>query len=194
MSKRGQRVTDASGYLLHAAAWRETSQIVQVFTRQHGTVALVAKGAKRPYSALRSILMAFHPLVLSWSGNSEIRTLTHVELAGVLPLKGRALMSAWYLNELLLRLLPREDPHPELFDAYQTALHHLAFDQPAASALRRFEWVLLDETGYGLEEPAPDFTDLQQEPALRASLRQRLDALLERPLQTRKVLMELQRF
>lgn len=62
MSKRGQRVTDASGYLLHAAAWRETSQIVQVFTRQHGTVALVAKGAKRPYSALRSILMAFHPL------------------------------------------------------------------------------------------------------------------------------------
>lgn len=193
MSKRTQRVTDAAGYLLHAAAWRETSQIVQIFTREHGVMVLVAKGAKRPYSALRSILMAFHPLALSWTGTNEVRTLTRAELAGVLPLKGKALMSAWYMNELVLRLLPREDPHPELFDAYQTALHHLAFEQAPASALRRFEWVLLNETGYGLAQTAPDFNDPGQEPALRAALRERLDAVLERPLQTRKVLMELQR-
>jgi DNA repair protein RecO (recombination protein O) len=194
MSKRGQRVTDAAGYLLHAAAWRETSQIVQVFTRDYGTIALVAKGAKRPYSALRSILHAFHPLLLCWTGGGEVRTLTRAELAGALPMRGRAFMSAWYMNELVLRLLPREDPHPELFDAYQSALHHLAFEQPAANALRRFEWVLLAQTGYGLAGPMPDFNDPSLEPALRVSLRERLDALLERPLQTRRVLMELQRF
>lgn len=193
MSKRSSRVSDAAGYLLHAAAWRETSQIVQIFTRDHGTLIMVAKGAKRPYSALRSILMAFHPLMVSWTGANEVRTLTRAELAGVLPLKGKALMSAWYMNELILRLLPREDPYPELFDAYQAALHHLAFELPAASALRRFEWILLHETGYGLDESMPDFEDPALEPALRVSLRERLDAILERPLQTRKVLMELQR-
>ncbi|MYN13720.1 DNA repair protein RecO [Pusillimonas sp. TS35] len=194
MSKRAQRVQDAAGYLLHALAWRETSLIIQVLTRQYGNVALVAKGAKRPHSALRPVLSAFQPLLLSWSGGGEVKTLTHAESVGIRRLGGRAYMSAWYMNELLLRLLPREDAHPVVYDAYEAALIRLSGDTPAASALRRFEWVLLNETGYGTGEPAPDFDDLRQEPALRQALRERLDALLQRPLQTRKVLMELQKF
>lgn len=194
MSKRAQRVQDAAGYLLHSAAWRETSLIIQVFTLHHGMVALVAKGAKRPYSVLRPVLSAFQPLGLSWSGAGEVKTLTRAECVGIRRLDGRALMSAWYMNELLLRLLPREDPHPVLYDAYDAALRQLALQQSAASALRRFEWILLNETGYGTEEDVPDFDDPALEPALRQSLRTRLNELLGRPLQTRKVLMELQRY
>lgn len=221
MSRRALRVQDAAGYLLHSAAWRETSLIIQVFTRSHGNVALVAKGAKRPYSVLRPVLSAFQPLALSWSGSGEVKTLTRAECVGIRPLHGRALMSAWYLNELLLRLLPREDPHPVLYEAYDAALRQLAAvfpgNQPnpgqegvsgasglavaansvprsAASALRRFEWMLLNETGYGLGEDPPDFDDVKLEPELRRSLRERLNELLGRPLLTRKVLMELQRY
>lgn len=194
MSKRAPRVNDSPSWLLHAAPWRETSQILQVFTRDHGVLALVAKGSKRPYSALRAVLHAFQPLQLSWSGGGEVRNLVRAELMGVLPLQGRALMSAWYLNELVLRLLPREDPHPQLFDAYAVALQQLASSPGAAAALRRFEWVLLQEAGYGVDEPLPDFDDRSAGKQLRARLRERLDAVLERPLRTRKVLMELQQF
>ncbi len=224
MSRRTQRVQDAVGYLLHSAAWRETSLILQVFTRSYGNVALVAKGAKRPYSVLRPVLSTFQPLGLSWSGGGEVKTLTRAECAGIRPLHGRALMSAWYMNELLLRLLPREDPHAVLYDAYDAALQELAAVYPgsrttmaapdegpadddsicpreemrpqrsAASALRRFEWVLLNETGYGLGEDPPNFLDPSLEPQLRVSLRARLNEQLGRPLLTRKVLMELQRY
>jgi len=180
--------------MLHATAWRETSLIVQSFSRDHGCVALVAKGAKRPYSVLRPVLSAFQPLLLSWSGAGEVKTLTRAEVVGLRPLKGTALMSAWYMNELLLRLLPREDPHPTLFDAYDTALLQLAGGSPAAGALRRFEWTLLSETGYGIDQAPPDFDDPAIEPALRRDLRERLAAnLVGRPLSTRRVLLDLQR-
>ena len=145
--------------MLHASAWRETSLVVQAFAREHGCLALVAKGAKRPYSVLRPVLSAFQPLSLSWTGGAEVKTLTRAEPAGVRPLGGGALMSAWYMNELLLRLLPREDAHPVLFDAYDAALAQLAGGSRAAGALRRFEWILLRETGYGLDEDDPDFED-----------------------------------
>jgi len=195
MSRRTQRVQDSLGYMLHATAWRETSLVVQVFAREHGCVALVAKGAKRPHSVLRPVLSAFQPLLLSWSGGGEVKTLTRAECAGIHPLGGPGLMSAWYMNELLLRLLPREDGHPGLFDAYAHALARLAAGERAAGALRRFEWTLLRETGYGTGGPDPDFDDPAQEPALRADLRQRLAEHLEgRPLATRKVLLELQRY
>ncbi|OWT53587.1 DNA repair protein RecO [Candidimonas nitroreducens] len=196
MSSRGARVHEAAGYLLHTAPWRETSLILQAFTRDHGCVALVAKGAKRPYSVLRPVLSMFQPLDLSWSGAGEVKTLTRAECAGVRPLAGRAHMSAWYMNELLLRLLPREDPHPVLYGAYDTALDLLARQgSSAAGALRRFEWILLQETGYGIDAPEPDFEDARSEPRLRSMLRERLDELLAgRPLRTRKVLMELQRY
>ena len=200
MNRRTHRVQDTTGFLLHATAWRETSLIIQLFSQEHGVVALVAKGAKRPHSVLRPVLSAFQPLSVSWSGNGEIKTLTRADSIGILPLKGRAFMSAWYMNELLLRLLPREDPHPLLFDAYRIALEQLAgvfgtsSDRHSASgSLRRFEWVLLQETGYGLDQSPPDFFDPQQEREIRHVLRERLDELLGRPLLTRKVLMELYR-
>ena len=193
MSRRGTRVTDATAYLLHATPWRETSLVVQAFARDYGSLALVAKGAKRPYSVLRPVLSAFQPLSLSWSGTGEVKTLTRAEVAGLRPLAGSALMSAWYMNELLLRLLAREDAHPALFDAYDTALKQLVGGSRAAGALRRFEWTLLRETGYGLDQPPPDFDDNAAEPALRQALRERLaENLSGRALSTRRILMDLQ--
>lgn len=195
MSRRVLRVLETPGYVLHATAWRETSLIVQAFSRDHGWVSMVAKGAKRPHSVLRPALSVFQPLLLSWTGTGEIKTLTRAECAGVHALPGAAMMSCWYMNELLFRLLPREDPHPGLFDAYVIALQRLAAGQAAAGALRRFEWILLKETGYGLDAEEPDFDDLQSEPALRAALRERLsEHLADRPLTTRQVLVALQRF
>ena len=195
MSRRLVRVHEPPGYVLHATAWRETSLIVQAFSRDHGWVTLVAKGAKRPHSVLRPALSVFQPLLLSWSGATEVKTMTRAECAGVHPLPGPAMMSCWYMNELMFRLLPREDPHPGLFDAYVIALQQLAAGQTAAGALRKFEWTLLKETGYGLDQEPPDFDDAQQEPQLRARLRERLaEHLAGRPLATRQVLLALQRY
>lgn len=192
MSKRSGRVHDAPGYILHATAWRETSLILQVFTRHYGISALIAKGAKRPYSALRATLVPFQPVLFDWSGAGEVRTLIRAELAGHLPMQGKAIMSAWYLNELALHMLARDDPHPNVFDAYHQALNSLAAGSLVVPALRRYEWVLLRETGYGFDEPEPDFNNLAREPALRMQLRERLAQVLERPLRTRTLLMELQ--
>lgn len=203
MSKRVQRVNDAPAYLLHATDWRETSLIVQCFTREHGLVSMVAKGAKRPYSQLRPVLGAFQPLRLSWSGANELKILRGAESAGIVPLTGRGWMSAWYLNELLLSLLPREDPHTILFDTYDNTLHQLAGIHRAAAIqtrvprlsglLRQFEWVLLQETGYGFEGPVPSFNDEVVANAWRERLRERLETVLERPLHTRRVMLALHR-
>jgi DNA repair protein RecO (recombination protein O) len=194
MSRRANRVYDCPAFMLHATAWKETSLIVQSFSRDYGCVALVARGAKRPYSVLRPVLSAFQPLILSWSGSNNVKTLIRAEVAGIYPLKGAALMSAWYMNELLLRLLPRDDPHPALFDAYNFALQQLSGGTRAAGALRRFEWTLLAETGYGIDGSIPDFDDPSTEPRLRQTLRERLEAhLVGRPLSTRRVLLDLQR-
>ncbi len=180
--------------MLHSSAWRETSLIVQIFTRDHGNVAMVAKGAKRPYSALRAVLAAFQPLLVSWSGGGEVKTLTRAELTGIRQLGGASLMSAWYMNELLLRLLPREDSHPALYDAYDAALQALEQGASTAAALRRFEWILLDETGYGMGGTMPAFDEPAEERRMRPILRAQLDQLLGRPLRTRTVMRELQRY
>ncbi len=174
MSKRSQRIIDASAFVLQATAWRETSLIVKAFARDHGVVTLVAKGAKRPYSGLRAVLMPFQLLALSWTGNAEVKTLTHAEVTRVQPVPGSALMSCWYMNELLLRLLAAEDPHPGLYDAYAQAVELLTQGQTAASALRRFEWRMLQETGYGMEGPEPDFNDRRLSAELREQFQQRL--------------------
>ncbi|HEX7386483.1 MAG TPA: DNA repair protein RecO [Castellaniella sp.] len=196
MSKRSQRVQEARGYVLHTSPWRETSLIVQAFTRDHGRVALVAKGAKRPYSALRPVLVGFQPLWLSWTGDAEVHTLTRAEAGPVRLLRGRALMSAWYMNELILRLLAQEDSHPGVFDAYEVSLDVLAGPRngPQAAVLRRFEWQLLEQVGYGVEAAMPDFEDSASEPEVRQALRERLDQLLDVPLRTRQVLMDLQKY
>ena len=192
MSRRRARIQDAEAYLLNAYAWSETSVIAHVFSREYGLVVGVAKGAKRPYSVMRPILSHFHPLLLSWSGQGEVKTLTRAENNGFFPIQGRALMPAWYMNELLLKFMAPEDPHPELFDIYTDCLKQLANGHNENIVLRRFEWQLLEEAGYGVEEPMPDFTDPVQNRHWRKQLRQRLDEQLEhRDLKTRDVIQSL---
>ncbi len=165
------------GYVLHTYPYRETSLILQVWTRQHGRLGLVAKGARRPKSAHRSLLVPFQPLALDWFGRGELRTLKTAEPAApATPLAGQGLMAAFYLNELLLKLTHRDDPHEGLFDAYDAAIAELrrisrrtgapgaAHAAPSAaepgpapaprdleSALRRFELAMLQELGYAVE-------------------------------------------
>jgi len=146
-----QRIDQQPAFILHSYPWRETSLIVEAFSRDHGRVALVAKGARRPLSALRGVLMAFQPLLLDWSGGGEVKTLIRAEWQGGQPLlTGRPLLCGYYLNELLVRLLAREDPHPELYRAYAGALAALARGLPIAPLLRRFELAMLRELGYGV--------------------------------------------
>lgn len=146
------RQDNQPGFVLHTYPFRETSLVVETFTRHHGRVAMVARGAKRPRSALRGSIMAFQPLGLSWSGRGELRLLLRAEWQGGQPrLKGRALLCGFYLNELLLKLLPREDAHEQLFLDYQAALARLAEEEAEPGAvLRRFEKALLRELGYAL--------------------------------------------
>lgn len=151
MSPPRQRIEGAAAFLLHSYPYSETSLILEVFARAHGRLALLARGARRPRSALRGVLQAFQPLELSWFGGGEVKTLAKVEWLGGQPLlAGPALLAGFYLNELLLKLLPREDPHPDLFDAYGIALATLGRGALDAAELRRFEKTLLRELGYGL--------------------------------------------
>lgn len=155
------RISGALGYLLHATPYSESSLVVDLFTRDYGRIAAVAKGARRPRSALRSVLLQFQPLALSYSGRAELRTLTGIEwVGGVDSPRGQGLLCAFYLNELLIKLLAREDAHPGLFDAYGQALREMAVGSAFDETLRRFEWTLLRETGY-----APDLScDTAQAP------------------------------
>ena len=147
------------GYILHTYPYRETSLILQAWTEKHGRIGLVAKGARRPRSASRAVLVPFQPLVMDWFGRSELKTLKTAEPAiPAIPLAGQSLLSAFYLNELLLKLTTREDPHEGLFAAYDEAisgLRGLSRERAPQSAvepiLRRFELRLLQEVGYALE-------------------------------------------
>lgn len=146
-----QRVDGAAAFLLHARPFSESSLVLDVFARGYGRLALLARGARRPRSALRGVLIGFQPLELGWFGGGEVKTLAKAEWSGGLPLlTGKCLLLGYYLNELLLKLMPREDPHPVLFDAYGLALAALARGAEESAELRRFEKTLLRELGYGL--------------------------------------------
>lgn len=148
MSKN-QRFTDEPAFVLHRYDWSETSLILDVFTRQHGRLAVVAKGAKRPTSQLRPVLLPLQPLLLAWSGTGEVHTLKTAHWRGghVMPV-GEALLAGTYFNEMLMRLLVRDDPHPRLFDGYAQAVERLAQrGTPDAAVLRAFELLLLREAG-----------------------------------------------
>ncbi|MFM0594488.1 MULTISPECIES: DNA repair protein RecO [Paraburkholderia] len=145
------RISEQPAFVLHSYPYSETSLIIDVLSRDHGRLALVAKGAKRPHSALRGVLQTFQPLALSWSGKSEVRTLTGAEwVGGMLPLCGGALLCGFYVNELLVKFCAREDPHPQLFHHYVVTMTRLAHDEPPVQVLRSFERVLLRETGYAM--------------------------------------------
>jgi DNA repair protein RecO (recombination protein O) len=144
-----RRASHEAAFVLHTYAYKETSLIVEAFTRRFGRVALLARGARRPRSAMRGVLMAFHPLRLSWTSSGELGTLVGAEwAAGLRSLEGLGLMCGFYLNELLLRLLPREDPHENLFDTYLLSLTRLSAREPHAAILRSFERRMLAELGY----------------------------------------------
>ncbi len=146
-----QRIQDEPAFVLHSYPFRETSLVLEVFSRQHGRVPLVARGARRPRSALRGLLMGFQPLTLSWFGKHELRTLHGAEWQGGQPqLQGTALLCGFYLNELLLNLMARDDPHEALFDYYQQTLLRLAQEDDHAFTLRCFEKHMLQELGYAL--------------------------------------------
>jgi DNA repair protein RecO (recombination protein O) len=150
-STRAREAQMGAGYVLHSYPFRETSLIVEFFTRSHGRVGLMAKGARRPKSSMRGTLMAFQPMRLTWSGKAELKTLHGVDWeAGHLQLQGLQLMCGFYVNELLLKLVPREDPHEGLYGAYEQAIHALRGGAKPARLLRRFERELLREMGYEL--------------------------------------------
>jgi DNA repair protein RecO (recombination protein O) len=153
MNLRG-KVDSQPAYVLHSYPFRETSLIVEVFSRDFGRMALLARGARRPRSAIRGLLMAFQPIEIGWAGKGEVLTLMKAEWQGGQPLlAGEALFCGYYLNELLMHLLPREDAHERLFAHYANMLTRLAAD-PAGKVreadLRCFEKALLQELGYGL--------------------------------------------
>lgn len=138
-------------YVLHTYPFRETSLVVELFTREFGRISAIAKGARRPRAAMRGMLQSFQPLVATWSGKSELKNLHGVEWRGGLHvLHGQALICGFYLNELMLRLLPREDPHEALFEHYEEALRALAQGAEQSIVLRRYEKRLLQELGYAL--------------------------------------------
>lgn len=160
------RITLEPAFVLHARQWRDSSLIVELLTPSQGRIAAVARGARRPKSRLQGVLQPFRPLLISAAGRGDLATLSGAELrlpgGRPLALQGRALISGFYLNELLMKLLARHDPHPRLFDAYAAALGELTPTDESEQvnpetgaireqqALRRFEQVLLGEIGYGL--------------------------------------------
>ncbi len=168
-----QRISHEPAFVLHRYDWSESSLILEVFTRNYGRVALVAKGAKRPSSNFRPVLLPLQPLQLAFGGDAEIRTLKGAEWVGgqVMP-TGEALLSGYYLNELLLRLLARDDPHPQLFDTYGAAVSVLASEHGEAlePALRAFELLLLREIGLLPSLDLQTLTLASFEPQIRYSL------------------------
>jgi DNA repair protein RecO (recombination protein O) len=146
------RVLLEPAYILHLRPYQETSLLIDCFTGSYGRNTLIARGIRTPKSKLRSILQPFTPLVISWQGKTELMTLTVAE-ASEIPflLQGDCLLSAFYLNELLMRLLPKNDPYPLLYTVYQKSLMNLQKTKLDLSVLRLFEKKLLTELGYGIE-------------------------------------------
>ncbi|MBV8210963.1 MAG: DNA repair protein RecO [Burkholderiaceae bacterium] len=166
------RVEHQPAFVLHSYPWRETSLIVEILSRDFGRIALVARGAKRPASQFRGILLPFSPLALSWAGRAELKTLVRAEWQGGLaPLRGEGLLAAFYLNELLVRLLPRADAHPGLFASYVQSLAALASGSAAGDGvLRCFELDLLRDLGV-----APSFQSCRDGEPIDPALWYRFD-------------------
>lgn len=144
-------------FILHTYPFKETSLVVEMFSHQFGRIAAVAKGARRPLSAMRGMLQSFQQLSGTWSGKNELKTLHSLEWqTGLTLLKGDALMCGFYMNELLLRLLPRDDAHTQLFEYYAHTIQSLSSLPSAtdstqlAMVMRRFELKMLQELGYAV--------------------------------------------
>ena len=144
------RVKLQPAWVLHSRPYRDSSALLEILSAEYGRMGLIGRGTRRRSrgGSESALLQPFAPLLLSFSGRGELRTLTGVEAAGAaLTLRGERLFSGMYINELLVRLLHRDDPHPRLFALYGQALEALSEHDPVDGILRRFELVLLDELG-----------------------------------------------
>ena len=145
------RVSQQPAFILHTRPYRETSLLVDLFTREHGRFSLISKGCKRKASRPAGLYFPFRPLLVSWAGKGELPTLTGIEQGLHHPLPGMAGQQAgYYVNELLLKLLHRHDPHEALFDLYSELVDRLVEGADIAIHLRLFEKHLLGEIGFGL--------------------------------------------
>jgi DNA repair protein RecO (recombination protein O) len=146
------RVQDQPAYILHHRAFRDTSQILEVITPDYGRLSLMSRGSRGAKSRLKSILQPFRPLIVSWSGKGEMPTLTSAEPQSVkvLTLTGKALPSAFYINEIIIRLLHKHDVHEQIYQLYESILRLLADKNEIEPVLRLFEKQLLEELGFGL--------------------------------------------
>jgi DNA repair protein RecO (recombination protein O) len=146
-----ERVQLQPAFILHQRPWRDSSALIEAFTRSHGRIGLVARGIRRPGSKLKIALQPFQPILVSFSGRGDLATLTGAEpSAAPITLAGSRLLCGFYVNELVIRLLYRHDPHVELFEEYQVCLHRLAQAANEEVPLRLFEKRLLAACGYGL--------------------------------------------
>lgn len=145
------RVTLEPSYILHGRPYRETSLILEAFSRQHGRAGLVARGARGAKSRWKNILQPFRPLLLSWNQRGEMGTLTAADQVASPPaMTGEPLFCGIYANELLTRFLQRSDPHPGLFDHYRALVAELSAGSPPQPVLRLFEYRLLEAAGFGV--------------------------------------------
>ena len=154
MGKGSRRIELAPLYVLHHRPWRDTSRMLDVFSRDHGRLMLFARGVRGPKSRTASLLQPFRLLLGSWSASGEAGQLTQVEAAvagELLSLPASTLLSAWYLNELVLKLTARNDPQPLVFDLYHATLDRLREGALVTAVLRQFERQLLDLLGSGVE-------------------------------------------
>ncbi|MDH3337792.1 MAG: DNA repair protein RecO [Gammaproteobacteria bacterium] len=147
-----RRVQQQPAFVLHHRPFRDSSQILDVISRDHGKLAVVARGSRGARSRLKGVLRPFMPLSISWIIKSDLGTLTGAEVRGApLSLSGDALLSGFYVNELILHFLHRHDPQPEIFEAYALTIEGLAVaGDDVAPCLRRFEVELLRQSGYAL--------------------------------------------
>lgn len=147
-----QRIALQPAFLLHQSPYRDTSSLLELHTRDHGRVGLIARGARRPKARLRAVLQPFQPLLVSWISRGDLGTLTGAEVVpGAVALPAKQVYSGYYMNELLVRLTRRHDAYTGLFDHYRNALDGLLQGQSESRVLRLFEKNLLDELGYGLD-------------------------------------------
>lgn len=158
------RVNHEPAFVLSSTPWKESSARVEVFSRHYGRVVMLARSVRKRQSELRGVLMPFMPLSLSWFGVNELRTLHRAQWLGGWPYpSGRNLLSAWYVNELILKLTAREDAHESLYDALYAVMHSLSAATHPHGALRVFEWSLLRACGF-----APDLRCDENGAALEA--------------------------
>jgi DNA repair protein RecO (recombination protein O) len=147
----------APTYILHQYAYRDTGRIIEAFTAEHGRLSLFARGAAGPKSTLKGVLRPFQRLLVSWSGRTDACALVGAEIDGApTTLSKERLMSGFYLNELLLKLTERWDPHPEIFFSYASCVEALCAGEAEEASLRRFEKRLLHDLGYGLQLTTTD--------------------------------------